>query len=451
MSDSDDSEAREALAEAALAGQQQEQEQEQEEQAAEQNQDEADNEPFALNPAQATGGELLKFSRKAHRAHYDAAVRSLYAEASDRYDLTQDKLHDFLGKVKRRAQQFSLSTIEVPVKLDVPTGDTVNLATDYGVVPESHLQDYASTYMGQQQRAAQDDHMLAQMILNSCSEDAQAELADHEEDYTIGTTPCGALLLSVVMREASVEVTTDPDMVRQELTNTHLKFKELGYDIEALHKWVNRKVKQLRASGEHSSDLRTHLFKAYRSSNDKEFKTYISGLKDSLRDTGTTLTAKQLMAKAKLKMKDLQRERALDEANGSSEDPILALQTRLTALENKRPSNRNKRKEGRGTQDNDRRGKTRRAGKGKNKSVPFPKELKNADAPADSKVPKKIDGVKYFSCDHHKKWGKHPTSDCKAKKALQQSGSQGGDQNQSRLARAARAIAAVATGGNDSE
>ena len=407
----------------------------------------AEEEPFALNPAQATGAAQLKFSKKLHRAHYDGAVKSLYPETTDRFDLTQDKLHEFLSKVKHRAHQFSLSTIDVPADMNDPHGDTVNLAASYGTITEAHLRQFAATYMGQQNRAAQDDHMLAQLLINSCSENAQAELADHEEDYTVNGSACGALLLQVIMREASVEVTTDPDLVRQELANTHLKFKELGYDIEALNKWVNRKVKQLRANGEQSTDLRTHLFKAYRSSTDKDFKNYISTLKETVRDTGQQLTAKQLMAKAKLKMKDLQRERTLDAANANSDDPILALQAqfdkRLSALEKgNSPGKGNPRQPGKPKQgkQND-----RRVGRGKKQSVPFPKELKQAGPPADSKVPREIAGVKYYFCEHHKKWGRHLTSACKAKAALQQATSPGGA-NPSRMARAARAIAAIATG-----
>ena len=227
--------------------------------------------------------------------------------------------------------------------MDDELGDTTNLASGHGTITEEHLRAFAQTFMNQQSRAAQDDHMLAQMLMNSCSEEAQGQLADHEEDFTVRGHHCGTLLLHVIMRKASVEVSTDPDLVRQELAHTHLKFKEFEFDIDKLNKWVNRKAKQLRANGERSSDLRTHLFKAYCSHPDKDFRNYISGLKDNVRDGTSTLTAKQLMAKAKLKIKDLKREQALDAANAGGDDPILAIQAqfdqRLKALEgNKRTS-----------------------------------------------------------------------------------------------------------------
>ena len=402
----------------------------------------------------------MQFSKKLHRAHHNAAVKSLYTESGDRFDLTQDKLHEFLAKVKGRAAQFSLSTLEVPSDSAAPLEDLTNLASGHGSISEAHLQEFAATFMGEPSSAAQDDNMLLHMLLNSCTEEAQTELADHEDDYTVEGSLCGIMLLHVIMREASVSVTTDPDLVRQELTNTHLKFKAFDYNVDLLNKWVTRKVKQLRANGEQSTDLRTHLFKAYRSSPDKDFTNYISSLKDGVRDGTHTISAKQLMAKARLKMKDLQRERALDTAHEGSSNPILALQAqfeqRLNALghrgQGRRPFQGGRAQAGRGrprgnnpNNGSSNRRTPRRAGQGKPKPVPFPQELKKAGPPADSKVPRTINGVQYYYCVHHCKWGKHPTSECKAKASLQQAGSHGGA-TESRMARAARAIAAIAVG-----
>ena len=86
-----------------------------------------------------------------------------------------------------------------------------------------------------------------------------------------------------------------------------------------------------------------------------------------------------------------------------------------------------------------------RPGNTRSGDPPFPKELKKAGPPPDPKTPKVISGISYYFCEHHKKWGKHATAQCKAaharkKKVLVP----GGDV--SRIARAARAIAAVATG-----
>jgi hypothetical protein len=54
--------------------------------------------------------------------------------------------------------------------------------------------------------------------------------------------------------------------------------------------------------------------------------------------------------------------------------------------------------------------KQRCRGKGKQNDPnkkPFPEELKGAPKPDDPSKPRIIDGVKYWWCEVHKKWGKH--------------------------------------------
>lgn len=206
---------------------------------------EAQSEPFALNPAQATGSDTLEFKKKSHRAHYNAAVASVHPDSQARYDLSRDKLNDFLSKIRRRGDDFCLSTLEVPIDLANPLGDTVNLASTHGQVSQQHLKNFANTFIGNKSRASQDDHILSKLLMDSCQEDAQTDLADLEEECTVRGTTCGVLLLETIKKEAAVEVATDPDIIRRELANAHLKFKELNSDVLRLNKWVKRKNKQL--------------------------------------------------------------------------------------------------------------------------------------------------------------------------------------------------------------
>ena len=64
----------------------------------------------------------------------------------------------------------------------------------------------------------------------------------------------------------------------------------------------------------------------------------------------------------------------------------------------------------------------------------FNKSLRNADPPADPKVPQTIDGIDYYYCTKHRKWGKHPTKACK----LEEDGSKGKGND-----KAGRALAAL--------
>lgn len=297
----------------------------------------ADSEPFALTPAQATGATRLNFGKKMHHMHFESTICT---KPADRFDLNQEEdLHQFLQKVKRRAETFSMSMIEVPTDLVDPSSESINLTSSQGEVIMSHVKHFGKTFMGKSSRAAQDDCILCTMLMVSCGKQAQGEVADHEEDHTTNEQQCGALLLKVVMCEASTDVETDPDLVRQELAAAYFKFKELNCEVPLLNKWVNHKVKQLQSNGETSDDLCTHLMKVGHSLPDKEFTTCIITIKDNIRDNKTKVTAKELMAKAKLKMKDLQRERKFDHGKDNKDEQILALQAQASHSEAKSSRN----------------------------------------------------------------------------------------------------------------
>ena len=85
---------------------------------------------------------------------------------------------------------------------------------------------------------------------------------------------------------------------------------------------------------------------------------------------------------------------------------------------------------------------------------PFPKALRTAGRPTDPNKASVHDGVDYFWCDTHGKWGKHKQSTCKVYLAEQQAAGSGtpvrtpvGDTRQQR---AIRAVAAT-MGQADSE
>ena len=91
--------------------------------------------------------------------------------------------------------------------------------------------------------------------------------------------------------------------------------------------------------------------------------------------------------------------------------------------------------------------------KRKSDKKPFPKELRTAGKPDDPAVPKTIDGVKYWWCQVHKKWGLHSISDCRKRASYETTGNNtssnsGGD---NRASRAVRAVAAVLSQQSDSE
>lgn len=165
------------------------------------------------------------------------------------------------------------------------------------------------------------------------------------------------------------------------------------------------------------------------------------------------------MAKAQLKMSDLESNHKLDAADDAAgpTDELLAMQANdgssrrpLRPSYMQRPPTGNARRSRRPNQaqatDHSRNGRRPqcRAGAGQRKP-PFPKELKKAGRPNNPAIPRTINGVPYYYCTTHEKWGEHPTHECKVRKAQLRAVSATTERaSNTRYARAARALAAVA-------
>ena len=74
----------------------------------------------------------------------------------------------------------------------------------------------------------------------------------------------------------------------------------------------------------------------------------------------------------------------------------------------------------------------------------FPEELKTKGAPADPSKPQEINGVKYYYCTSHQKWGKHLASECRAKDSESKPKSKPSNSG-NRAGRAVRALLATIT------
>ena len=79
-----------------------------------------------------------------------------------------------------------------------------------------------------------------------------------------------------------------------------------------------------------------------------------------------------------------------------------------------------------------------------------PLELRSKAAPADPSQPLIIDGIDYWYCTKHKKWGKYPTQRChKDQDSGNDNGGSTSGNSGNRNGRAVRALAAIAQHGHE--
>jgi len=404
---------------------------------------------FALNPGSAVGSGLLDYTNKACTNHYNKATTSLFSNEDNKFDLSLSKVQNFMERLRDRERKYDISVLEVPATMADVTkpiiqAKTVHFCDHHGEVSLRVLHAFAETYVGVACRAAQDDEILLQCLNASITEDAYNTLNADASQFTIRKAKCGLLMLKVMLQETAIDVSVAPDLVRKELSNAKVKFLELKCDVREFNKWINLKMTQLTQRGETSTDVRTHVIEAYKTSSQPDFVNYITQLTDKMRDEEEfDPTYKQVMEKAKNKFDQIESDKIYGEAGGTppQSEQLLALEARLAEQAKQLKKLSKNRGGGKGGQGN---GRGKKKGNSKKERKPFPKELKTAGPPAEADIekPKKISGEEYFYCKNHEKWGRHKTSECHGK-GWKPSGSKksnnNNNSNRSRQVRAAQA------------
>ena len=405
---------------------------------------------LALTPAQSTAG-LIDYDTKAGYGLYTRATSSVYEDVKDRYDLDTVNTQNFLNKMRDRGVSSNLSVMQPPSAIDqigIVGGSKLDFCSHHGEISAELIKEYAKTYLGQPTRAAQDDNMLLQCLKASLSEKAYGTITSDPEEYTVNGTECGLLLFKYILTESAIDTSVDPDTIRAEIASSVSKFAELNYSVRDYADWLRLKTSQLKQKGATTTDIRTHCMTALLSHPDPEMVRYVSSQRDYIRDhPKEDYSYKHLLNRVKDKEDtmnlDLKRAQI---APATRDDPLVTLQAELK--EQRKVINKltKANKNGGGGKGPGKK-KGGKKGDGSRKDIkPYPKELRKKAAPADPSKPIEIEGVQYWYCTHHKKWGKHPSHECQAKDNASGSGGSNSTPKNDRAGRAVTAYQAVRTG-----
>ena len=369
------------------------------------------NAPFTLNPSAVVKDQPYDFANKTHRALYYVATAKLYQDDKDRFDLTPAKVQNLLDRIYDRAQECNLTVVnKVPKNLaevSKTNPATTNMCLQHGKLSEELLTEFAKTYIGEESRQAQDDHMTAILLQKSLTEEAYQTIKAERSQYLVNGQECGLLLLKIVLRNSATDSSVDPDVIRTELANAFQKFQELDFNVRKLNDWVQQKVNQLTQQGTTTTDLRTHLFTAYECSPDEVFTRYIGQQRDEISDNpDKPYTYKKLMTRAKDKYDRLETQRKIKSIKGEpKEEPIMALAAQVAALQkqlNNNNNNDNKQSDKGDQESSDKKSKWKK----RTKFEP-PEELKDKPPPKDIDKPVEVKGIKHWFCPIHG-WTRHP-------------------------------------------
>jgi hypothetical protein len=166
---------------------------------------------FAVDPESLYRGRVLNFTRKSHKAIYTAATKSLYADNADRYDLNTANAQNFLQRVQDCCLDSSLGILEVP--RDYKELDKL------GRVPDSQIY-----FLNICESHRSLTHQAMEVILGQ-----EGFSVDHHGSGNLRGkwTSSNLMLLKTILDKSPINSLIDPDVIRKELANANLKFKEL--------------------------------------------------------------------------------------------------------------------------------------------------------------------------------------------------------------------------------
>ena len=370
---------------------------------------------FALTPAQVNPQHFIDYSTQTGIKLYNAATASL----PNKFDLDSKNANVFCEQLMSRAHESGwnqpggdiLSTLD-------DNGVTRNLITNYAQLTKANILISVRTYIGNQNRRAQNSVQLYYCLVNSLTEEAQLMIVEETDEYYEQQTPVGELLFKLLIQKATVDSRSTASHLRDNLATLDVYMTTVNSNIETFNQYVKVNKQGLKARGQRTDDMMTNLFRGYLAASDRDFVTYILRKKDEYED-GEDITDSSLMSLALNKYKTQVRDGKWNQLSPEQEQ-IVALNANIQelkddnlklskAISSKKSKSKDKEKKlkKKGKRNKSNKSKSKNNGKWAWKDVP-PKEGESHT--------KKVDDKEYHWCDEHLAWGVHTEDDCDLKK-----------------------------------
>ena len=359
---------------------------------------------FSLTPM-TVNHDPIDFSEAGNAKMF---VKATTALADDKFDLEPRNLKFFLDKLGERSKDYGWTTtiLSIPEDAAVANSPKRNLLNGYGSISYNQVRNHVETYLDTETRDAQDSYMLAKAIMESLTKPAHERINLHRAKYAIGTnhTPCGALLLKVVISETHQDTNATTKHIRERLRDLHTYIVKIDSDIIKFNQYVKLQMENLAARGATTQDLLTDLFRAYKQASDQKFIEYIE-LKESDYEDGSDITAEQLMTLAQNKYQT-KVENGTWNAPSEAEEKIIALEAEVKKLQSKKETSGKGKGKGKGDKKKDK----------KDKKEKFVKPAWTKVAPKEGEAKTKtVDGKEFNWCSTHQAWVRHKAEDCQGK------------------------------------
>jgi hypothetical protein len=394
---------------------------------------------FAATPGTHNKADIIDYSTRTGTALYEQGIKSLY-EDEEKFNLQNDKAPALIREVKARVEKMGWNDATQGITTYLVNGNSVDLVENYGLIPMNEIKDqskpwYEHNGAKKQQRAAQNNAQMFEMLMNSLSTSAKEQIAVYKDEYMLSdanTPPSlvgnAAALYKVIMRLTTLDTKSTNKALRDRLKDLPTLAATLNGDIDALHAYFNDTYSQLKACGEDVEDKEAILFAAYANVPDAKFQSYMEKKESDWYEDVNDMQGKDwkdIMKKAKEKSDLLKSDTTYKWGTPSlAEQKVIALQAEVADLKSENLQISKKLKGKLKDDKKDDKNKDDKKKK-KNKKDTSNKKKQKADE-AWKKVPPKAgepktkeqNSKKWNWCEHHQAWCIHTAEQCELGKKL---------------------------------
>jgi hypothetical protein len=369
---------------------------------------------FALTPATTNLVGLINYSSKLGQSIYKQGCEKLTKD--DGFGMTPATTVVFVKAFKNPCTVTGWNQGNQNItKFTNQNGVTVNVIKNYGQINEANLCASCKVFCKVggakvHQRAAQNNHMMAQCLKKLLTVALLARLEPYQSQYLFDGDEYGPHMYKIIMRLATIDSITTTEALRVNLNNLPIYAASVNGDIDLINSYFDVNYSKILARGSTVDDPIAKLFDAYLVVPDYNFKQYIAKKQDDYHDgsLGANFTHENLMAQATAKFTYLMT-RKIWGFESPDEERLIAMIANLNGKLKLAPALANKRKTG-GNKRDVREDQVKKKNK-KNTSNKTHQKKEEAwrKLPPKNGEPttKEVAGKKYQWCIHHMAWGVH--------------------------------------------
>ena len=411
---------------------------------------------FALTPATTGLTGLLDYTSKLGQSVYKQGCDKLTPDGKE-FAMTPTTTVAFVKAFENRCtiMGWNSGTQNVTKFLN-QANVTIDIVKNYGQIAEEDLKIGCESFCKvggarYQERATQNNHMMAQCLLKSLTSAAKTRLQVYQSQYTFDGVEYGPLIYKKIMQLATIDSVATTETLRANLTNLPIYAASVNGDIDLINSYFDVNYTQILARGSTVDDPIAKLFDAYLVVPDYNFKTYMAKKQDAYHDgeLGANFTHENLMAQATAKFTYLTT-RKLWGSKSPDEEKLIAMIADLKGKLKLGPALADKRKPGGGKKNDGKSGGPKTKNK-KNTGLKTHQKKDEAwkkQPPKDGEpTTKEVAGKKFQWCEHHMAWGVHSAAECRLGASRKAEGKENKENKPKDKALSYAAAAATVAGG----